>query len=89
MATTGEQLLRWKELREIIPLSRSSVWRQIQAGVFPAPLRIGKRAKCWRRSAIDAWIADRAAESKQSSEPRRTRPCRDRSAKSVLPASSA
>ena len=40
-------------------LSKSTVYAQIAAGVFPKPIRLGPRAVGWRRADIEDWIASR------------------------------
>ena len=39
-----------------IRLSRTTLWRRIRAGTFPAPIDIGGR-HVWPESAIRAWLA--------------------------------
>ena len=59
--TTGttDRLLRLSEVRARCGLSRSSVYRQMRAGAFPEPLRVGVRAVRWRESEIEDWQATR------------------------------
>ena len=52
-------LLRAKELREIVSLSRTQVWRLVGAGEFPKPVRLSKNAVAWRRDEIEAWVRQR------------------------------
>jgi len=40
-------LLRESELREILGLSHSCIWRLIKRGVFPAGVRVGVRSLRW------------------------------------------
>jgi len=40
-------------------MSRSAIYRDMSAGTFPKPKRIGKRAVAWPASSIEAWIAER------------------------------
>ncbi|MEP1353371.1 MAG: AlpA family phage regulatory protein [Tateyamaria sp.] len=47
-------------------LSRSSIYAMMDAGSFPRPIRIGKRAVAWRHSDIAAWIEQCAADSATS-----------------------
>ncbi len=49
----------WAALRAIVGRSRQQVWRDIRAGAFPAPLRVGPNAVGWRESEISDWIASR------------------------------
>lgn len=51
------RLLRLREVRHIVRLSRSAVYRRIQAGEFPRPVRIGPKAVRWRTEDIEAWLA--------------------------------
>ncbi len=39
--------------------SKSSIYADISAGTFPAPIKIGSRAVGWIESEIDEWIEDR------------------------------
>lgn len=41
-------------------LSRSTIYRLIQEGQFPAPIKLGERASGWRQSSLEAWIESRA-----------------------------
>ena len=54
-------ILRFRELKQIIPLSRSTIWRKVKAGEFPMPLALGKAAVGWRLSEVRAWIEAQAA----------------------------
>lgn len=40
-------------------LSRTSIYRLIRDGAFPAPIQIGPRAVAWRLSDIEAWERSR------------------------------
>lgn len=42
--------------------SRTTIYRDIAAGTFPRPLKIGERASAWDSREVDAWIAARIAE---------------------------
>lgn len=57
-----ERLLDLGEVRKLIPVSRTSVWKWRRAGVFPSPVRLpGSRRVAWRASEISKWIAERPA----------------------------
>jgi prophage regulatory protein len=51
-----DKLLTLSAVREIIPLSRSTIYTQVGRGEFPEPKKVGKRS-LWRSSDIQAWIA--------------------------------
>ena len=48
--------LRFSELQEIIPVSRSSIHRWVRAGNFPAPISLGPNTRVWREEDIRAWL---------------------------------
>lgn len=52
----GEILLRLKDVTAKSGLSRSTIYRRIAAGTFPAPLALGPGTVRWRLSDVDAWI---------------------------------
>jgi len=53
------QLVRLKEAIRLTSFSRSSIWRGIKDGTFPAPIKIGKRAIAFRQSELEQWIKSR------------------------------
>ena len=55
----SRRILRLPKVLEITGLSRTTVWRQIQAGTFPRPLKLGPRAVGWPASDIDEWLRNR------------------------------
>jgi predicted DNA-binding transcriptional regulator AlpA len=44
------------ELRALVGASRTTLWRWIKNGKFPAPLVWPGRAKVWRRDAVLAYL---------------------------------
>ena len=52
--------LRFKELRQRVPLGRTTIWRMMREGGFPKSTRIGKAATAWLEHEIDEWIKKRA-----------------------------
>ena len=55
----AEPYLRRPAVEAATGLSRSSLYSMMDAGEFPRPIRIGKRAVAWPQSAIVAWLAER------------------------------
>lgn len=51
-----ERLLLWPTVLSMVPLSRSTIQRQVAAGRFPRPRRIGRRRLAWTEAEIRAWI---------------------------------
>ncbi len=52
-------LIRRPEVERITLLSRSAIYAAMDAGEFPRPVRIGRRAVAWRLADIEAWLASR------------------------------
>jgi prophage regulatory protein len=55
------RIVRLPEVSHRTALGRSSIYRRVNEGSFPRPVKIGPRAIGWSESAIDQWIADRLA----------------------------
>jgi len=49
---------RMRDVLRMTALSRSSLYRRIAAGTFPAPVSLGGAAKGWRRADLERWAQD-------------------------------
>ena len=59
--TTSEAvILRLPEVLELTKISKSTLYRFMQSGDFPRPIRLGQRARAWRKAEILKWIEARA-----------------------------
>lgn len=56
---TADSYLRERELRIHVPLSHSTIWREVAAGRFPAPIKLTERATAWRWGDVKAWLDER------------------------------
>lgn len=65
--TAPKQFLRLPAVIALVGKSRTAIYRDIQAGVFPAPIRIGARSVAWDSTAIEKWQAARIAASARTS----------------------
>ena len=57
-----ERILRIPEVVQVTGLSRTTIWRRVKSGDFPAPVRLGNlatRSVGWRESEIRKWIESR------------------------------
>lgn len=52
------QIVGGKGYPAIIPISKSSWWSGIREGIYPAPIRFGKRMSLWKKSEIDRLTKD-------------------------------
>lgn len=55
-AIPGDHMLRIHDVLQRIRVSRTSLYDGIKLGLYPAPVRVGKRTVAWRASDIDALI---------------------------------
>jgi prophage regulatory protein len=55
-----DRIVRLKTVLGRTSLSRSTIYRKIAEGTFPAQIRISINGAGWRESDIDRWIADPA-----------------------------
>ena len=54
-----DRLLRRRQVEEITGMSRSAIYKRMQEGDFPRPVRIGPTAVRWKASEIAAWVESR------------------------------
>jgi len=54
-----QKVLRPREVVEITGLSKTTIWRKVRAGIFPAPIELGPNSIGWETSDIEAWLASR------------------------------
>ena len=55
-----DRIIRFDTVRARTGLSRSTIYRKIAEGTFPAQLKINTNGAGWRESDINRWIADPA-----------------------------
>lgn len=65
---TSQRRIRLKEVLDLVPLSRSTIYSRMEAGTFPKSSDLGGGVVCWRESEILAWL-DALPESNRSSVP--------------------
>lgn len=54
--TMNNTMLRQPEVLRRIGLSRTTLWRKIRAGDFPAPFQLGPNSIGWPESEIISWL---------------------------------
>ena len=52
-------LIRQSLLLKCLPFSKSTLWRWVKAGLFPAPVRLSVGITAWRAEDVQRWIAER------------------------------
>lgn len=51
--------VRQRLLLRFVPFSKSTLWRRVKAGDFPAPVRLSAGVTAWRAEEVHRWIAGR------------------------------
>ena len=54
-----DRILRLHEVRDRIPLGRSTIYDWMAKGRFPGTVSLGSRLVGWRESEIEDWLAAR------------------------------
>lgn len=54
---TSDRLLRLPELVRTIGVSRATIYRYVDSGRLPPPVKLSTRCVAWRNSEITAWMA--------------------------------
>lgn len=55
----SNRLLRLEVVMNFTGLSKSSIYSFIKNGLFPNPIKIGKRAVAWRSDELQDWLKSR------------------------------
>ena len=55
----SRRIIRVGELCQILSRSRSSIRRDVEAGILPSPIKLGSRSIGWKSDEIEAWIDSR------------------------------
>lgn len=53
-----DRIIRLKTVLARTGLSRSTLYRKIADGTFPAQIRISVHGAGWRESSVECWMAD-------------------------------
>lgn len=61
--STAKRFLRIKTVIDMVGRLRAAIYRELQAGTFPAAVQLGARAVGWDSDDIAKWQADRIAAS--------------------------
>jgi prophage regulatory protein len=56
MPETPDRILRLGAVLDRTGLSRSTLYRKMQAGTFPKNVQISTRCAGWRESAVEVWM---------------------------------
>lgn len=52
-----DRIIRPREVRQMLGgIGKSTLWRWVNSGDFPRPIRLGERAVGWKMSTVEEWI---------------------------------
>ncbi len=51
-------IVRWKNITDIVGLSKSTVARKIKDGTFPPPIKLSESTVGWPMTDIENWIKE-------------------------------
>lgn len=55
------RFLKIREVSRETSFSRTTIWRRVKDGTFPAPISLGGRSRAWTERDIEAWKARKLA----------------------------
>ncbi|MDZ7855914.1 helix-turn-helix transcriptional regulator [Sphaerotilus sp.] len=55
--------LRQSQVLQFVPISKSTLWRRVEARTFPPPVKLSPRVTVWRAEEIRRWIAQQVPSS--------------------------
>lgn len=55
LPTTG--FVRQRLLLRFVPFSKSTLWRRVKAGDFPAPVKLSTGITAWKAEEVRSWIS--------------------------------
>ena len=55
---TEIQIIRVREVMRMTGLARSTIYRWIADGRFPAPVRLGSHSVGWRMAEVEHWLKE-------------------------------
>lgn len=59
------KFIRLNDVKAATGLARSTVYKYVKQGIFPAPVSLGGRSVAWVEVEVQAWIAERIRERDQ------------------------
>ena len=59
MTNINSQFIRLPQVKELTTLSKSSIYRLMDAGDFPKQVAVGARSVVWVKSQVEDWCAQK------------------------------
>lgn len=62
----GTKILRFKQVAALVGLGKTSIYRKVQEGTFPKPIKLGSpRASGWLSTEVYDWIDEQVERSRK------------------------
>lgn len=52
--------LRQSQVLIFVPVSKTTLWRRVVAGTFPAPVKLSVKVTAWRAEDVRRWISEQS-----------------------------
>jgi len=63
----GARILRFKQVAALVGLGKSSIYRKVQDGTFPKPIKLGSERACgWISTEVYDWIDEQVRRSRRA-----------------------
>ena len=59
------RIMRTPEVLATLGVSRMTLWRMVQAGIFPKPIRVSARCVGWMEREVQVWVEKKAANARR------------------------
>ncbi len=56
------RIIRLKDVMATTGLGRSSIYKYVQEGAFPKPVRLGGRSTGWVEDEVEEWVIEKIAQ---------------------------
>jgi prophage regulatory protein len=56
---TENRFIRMPDLKSKVGLSKSQIYKLIQQGEFPRPIKLGDKIAVWTQSEIEEWMSSK------------------------------
>ncbi len=60
-----KKLLKIEDVISLTKLGRTTIYRFINEGTFPSPIKLGERSSAWIAEEVEEWIQSRIDESRK------------------------
>jgi len=69
-----QALIRREDVEALTGFKKAFIYREMKAGTFPQPIRIGEKAVRWVETEVREWIAACIAEGREPTEAKAASP---------------